>query len=249
MAEHRVDQVAAQSGGVDDPDRRSGHRLWCAAAVRSDSGVRPVTVRVQQQVDAAQPGVGRQREGGGPGADDRFVRDGQAPEGTRSRARVPGDRPRRRRPTRSADSRSVRLCPSILAMSRVRPASRPPAARPCVPPEFRPVSRSCSSMRARGGPAAIPGCLVWRRSRCAGWRCSPCWCRRPRQDRLRRVRHWSSYPASSRAMADPTRPAPMTATSYTTSRFHDDPSSDRSMSAARCQPCRKSAAWSADQRG
>ena len=54
---------------------------------------------------------------------------------------------------------------------------------------------------AAGHQPRLERARAWRRSRCAGWRCWPCWCRRRRRRAPRRARRTAVVPASSRAMA------------------------------------------------
>ena len=79
VAEHGVDEVGAQAGGVDYPACRD----WPPAGVHRGgitTGVDAVDTVAGQQGDAAVDGVGGQREVDRPGADDRLVGHGHTAE-------------------------------------------------------------------------------------------------------------------------------------------------------------------------
>ena len=211
---HSVDLVGVQPGGVDHPARceataRGAHLpSTCAraGAARSPplSGEGPPRRGRPGSRRRAAASTGRRcaRRGSpwrrGPRGRD-AARAGRARLGSTSRA--PGR------------SRSVGRRPRSTEIAAAPRRSKRPAARRFARPGCRPPRRRRVAARGPAPRAAPRASPAWHRSRCAGWRCWPCWSRRRRRAPPR------SGPGGGRTVRargrspSPTSPAPTMATS------------------------------------
>ena len=187
VAEHAVEVVGAETGGVDDPARADVAAIGAQhRALDADlDGRDPVA---QKEVRAPVHGLGRVGEGGGPRADDRLVGDREPAERAGAEGRHASRRPRRRRRSRRGRSRCRGPSPGASAARRApRRSTRRAAPRRARPACLR-RRRTPRAARTRAARAGSRASRARRRSRCAGSRCWPCWWRRRRRPSPRSAR-------------------------------------------------------------
>ena len=197
------------------PTGRAAARAWSPAPTYRHRPRRPPVTWVRAaEPDARGDGLGGEGERRGPGADDALVRDLEPAERARAEVRLArvelggGQRAHRQVPVAPAHSPRSRAAP------RPGPASHATSSAPMRSTGIRAAEAYArSSPEPRLTQPASPGCPAWRRTRCAGSRCSPCDVPVPTSLAASTSTSSSEYAASVRAIAAPTTPAPMITTS------------------------------------